>query len=448
MKNTTSTTSILTLLGLMIFMAWLPGCQVFLPQAEKDDIRQPSGEPLATSQPSGSAFQRLEVRLTGDFMNTPYDGKTRITGYGEAVGASGDTLVVGASDWNAASGSQKGVAYIYVHDGSDWVEHLQLQASNRDDGVQYDQRFGHVVAIDEDTIVVGAPGSDHPTAGDNTGAVFIFKRNGEAWEEVAILYAPEPTAHAEFGRVLTITGDTILVSNGYQSAGLYVFERVNGSWSAGMRLDQEAGLAEEWFVIALALNENWLAASFVRRTNQPGDNQESKLLLFKRSNGTWALSAEIPPEQEFPEKAWGFGSSLAMDEETLVVGASGLWEAGIQSGGAYIYSRLDDRWLLQDLLVPAVGGFWTGAGSAVDVEGDLLVIGAGGDSEGGFWMGSAFVYQHQEGVWVEQAYLTGQGPYTHGGEFGSDVSISGNTILIGSPHEFGYKVFIYEAGNP
>jgi len=95
--------------------------------------------------------------------------------FGESVGVSGDTVVVGAvnnEDPNGGSDDQRsgaGCAYVFTRDESEWTQQTKLGAADGDEGDQ----FGQSLAVDGDTAVVGAP-ADENSNGLNAGAAYVF----------------------------------------------------------------------------------------------------------------------------------------------------------------------------------------------------------------------------------------------------------------------------------
>jgi len=87
--------------------------------------------------------------------------------FGSSVAVDGDTLVVGAwiEDTVAASA---GAAYIFTRSGTTWTQQSKIQASD----VEASDFFGYSVAISGDTVVVGANGED--TVATGAGAAYIF----------------------------------------------------------------------------------------------------------------------------------------------------------------------------------------------------------------------------------------------------------------------------------
>jgi hypothetical protein len=147
--------------------------------------------------------------------------------FGDSVGVSGDTVVVGA--WNedssttgvnsppdeAASGA--GAAYLFVRTGATWSQQAYLKASNTGGG----DRFGYSVAVDGATVVVGAMAEDSSTSGINgvpnedasaAGAAYVFTRSGTTWSQQAYLKASNPQSIDLFGVSVAVSGDTVVVS--------------------------------------------------------------------------------------------------------------------------------------------------------------------------------------------------------------------------------------------
>ncbi len=68
--------------------------------------------------------------------------------FGQSVAIDGDTCVIGASGTNSYTGS----AYVFTKSGGSWSQVAELTATGGADG----NYFGQSVAIDGDTCVIGA----------------------------------------------------------------------------------------------------------------------------------------------------------------------------------------------------------------------------------------------------------------------------------------------------
>ena len=109
--------------------------------------------------------------------------------FGNAVDISVDTIVVGVVPF-----PRQGAAYVFVRNSGFWSAQQKL---TNDIGAKYDS-FGVRVAVDLNTVVVGAP---QDTIGSNSqqGSAYVFVRNGTVWSKQAKLVAGDGTAGDKFG---------------------------------------------------------------------------------------------------------------------------------------------------------------------------------------------------------------------------------------------------------
>lgn len=364
------------------------------------------------------------------------------TGYGEAVDLSRDTLVVGASDWNGFPGGQQyGSAYVYQRIGREWGRQVRLTSSDGHDGFQYDQHFGRSVAIEGDMIVVGAPDADHPTAGDNTGAVYVYRRAGDAWGEFAKLEAAEPRPHERFGNRVQIDGDTLAIA-GDQDDALYVFGWDGNAWIQQARLSFPLPPPSQSRQVSLALYADTLAAGVSSFPFEQGEN--STVFVFQRKGDSWRESARLEGKQNFGT-AVALGASPAAppgQADTLVVGADVDSSAGLYAGAVYVYRHQGEGWKEQvrltaadsmiDLPFPSNNTFF---GCSVALQGDLLLVLSRFSS-------AVYIYQRQGGSWTDQLEVIFE--YGLGEPEAWPIAIDGSTVIEGTPGEFGNSAHVFE----
>ena len=307
--------------------------------------------------------------------------------FGSSLSLSGETLAVGASgedssatgvDGNQASNAAlgAGAVYIFVCAGSSWTQQAYLKASNAGD----DDGFGSGVALFGDTLAVGAPGEYSAGTGalaeeDNSlrhaGAAYVFVRAGTTWSQQAYIKASNPDAGDDFGRSLALDDDTLVVGAlGEDSAGggtpadnsvaesgaAYVFVRSGtAGWSQEAYLKAAIPGVDDGFGSSVALVGDTLAvgapfegsAATGVNGDQSDDSRESAgaVYLFVRSGVTWTQRAYIKASN--PDAWDGFGDSLALSADTLIVGAGGEASAAtgingdqsdnsVSSGAAYV----------------------------------------------------------------------------------------------------------------
>ena len=148
--------------------------------------------------------------------------------------------------------------------------------------------------------------------------------------------------------------------------------------------------------------------------------------------GDWQLEAVLMSPKPDPDD--GFGA-CRISRDVIVVGADRVDAPEFHSGAAYVY-RYDpdgsETWNYETTLIPSDGDFGDLFGWSVSVDGDVILIGARNDENGGVpQSGSAYVFRYDGANWVEEAKLTDP----EGEEldlFGFSVSIRGNVALVGA----------------
>ena len=354
--------------------------------------------------------------------------------FGGSVAVSGDTVVVGAGgeDSNATgvngdqsdnSVSGSGAAYVFVRNGTNWSQQAYLKASNPEPG----DNFGWSVAVSGDTVVVGAVAEDSNATGVNgdqsdnsvfgAGAAYVFVRSGTNWSQQAYFKASNPGENDLFGDSVAVSGDTVVVG-----------ARLEASNASGVNGNQ---------------SDNSVFGS-------------GAVYVFVRNGTNWSQQAYLKASN--PERADGFGGSVAVSGDTVVVGAraedsnaSGVDgdqsdnSAGA-SGAAYVFVRSAGEWSQQAYLKasnPEGADFF---GSSVAVSGDTVVVGAenedsnasgvnGDQSDNSApFAGAAYVFVHNGTSWSQQAYLKASNTEAND-LFGVSVAVSGDTVVVGATGE-------------
>lgn len=166
---------------------------------------------------------------------------------------------------------------------------------------------------------------------------------------------------------------------------------------------------------------------------------------WQRSEAGWLLDAKLLPPGG--ESFTGFGQAVDIDGDFALVGARYLDLAGADSGAAFVFSRLSGAWLMDAMLVPADGAADDEFGQSVAIRGDVAVVGAAGDDDGG---GSAWVFRRVAGAWTAETKLTAAGAQA-GDAFGISVDVDAGVVVIGAPGADGVaedsgRAHVFEAG--
>jgi hypothetical protein len=359
----------------------------------------------------------------------------------------GDTLVIGASGDDVGANTNQGSAYIFVRSGNTWVQQTQLTASN---GAAYDT-FGMSVAIKGDTVVVGA-GQHDVGANTDQGSAYVFVRSGTTWSEQAILVASDGAAGDGLGRA-AISGDTVVVgANGDDASqgSAYVFVRSGTTWSEQAKLVASDGAAgDQLGNVAIDGDTAVVCAPF----DDLGTNvDQGSAYVFVRSGATWSQQEKLI-DSDGDGSDW-FGGSVAISGETVLVGAQ-LKYVGSNpgQGSTFVFVRSGTTWSQQAQLTASDGAAGDQLG-IMAIDGDTVVVGAYiKDVGGNYAQGSAYIFVRSGTNWSQQCKLTASDGAVQDG-FGYSVAISGNTVVVDSRYDdVGANIdqgsaYIYEGSTP
>jgi len=353
-----------------------------------------------TNAVTDSAGNRLPLRrwhftltetLSGQFVTYSDNPGSFIS----AMDMDGDWLIVGATQAEINGNANQGAAYLFTRDGSapgGWREVKKLTAS---DGAAGDE-FGRAVAIDGDTIIVGAPSKE--LASRNQGQVYVFARNQggpDNWGEVTRFADAVGTARF-FGLEAEIVGNTFVIMPTSVLKSAYIYRRSAAGatdWTLlkQVTLDtatQNFGAGE---AIALSADEQTLIASVPRAHTDGNQLNEGVVRIFQQDAGgpnNWGQTGQIQAS-DAAEDAY-FGSDVALAGDVLVVGSS-FYDTSQElnaTGKVYIFVRdggVAAGWReVQIIDEPETLSRVRTLGETVKVDGDLII--ATGNSD-------VYVYQ-------------------------------------------------------
>lgn len=347
--------------------------------------------------------------------------------FGGAVTLNGDTALIGAFFENEG-GSQSGSAYVFTRSGSGWSQQAKLTASDAAVG----DRFGASVALGEDSALIGAPLKDEGGLFDS-GSAYMFARSGSTWSQQQKLTASDASDASEFGSSVALDGDSALIgASGEEHAGIlsgaaYVFTRSGSSWSEQTKLTASDAAAGDLFGLSVALSAD--TALVGARWDDDDGFQSGSAYVFTRLGSIWSPQAKLTAS----DAAAGdnFGSSVALDGETSLIGAWHDSDGGSDSGSAYVFTRSGSTWNEQQKLTASDAAADHLFGSSVALAQDVALIGAHGDDDGGPNSGSAYVFTRSGSAWGEQHKLSAS-DVADNDEFGLSVALDGDTTLIGA----------------
>ena len=158
------------------------------------------------------------------FIRASNQGDYHLFGSSIAINSTGTTLVVGAPLEDQSGYNEFGSASVYQFQNNNWVKIDSLAPNVNLSRV----RFGYDVAISDsaDTIVVASNTENEiPSDSNDSGAVYIFERNGVVYELSTKLRVPNPVDYTSFGEGIAFNGagDTLVVASSEYSQLDYGF---------------------------------------------------------------------------------------------------------------------------------------------------------------------------------------------------------------------------------
>ncbi len=299
--------------------------------------------------------------------------------------------------------------------------------------------FGQAVAVSGNLAVIGTDSQDN---GPASGSAYVFDVN--TGQRVAKLLPGDGAAGDQFGAAVAIDGNTVLVGAPYDddfgpgSGSVYVFDALTGQQLA--KLVPTDGHFKDHFGSAIAL----VGTTAVIGSPDDNDNGKNSGSVYVFDTTTGKQRAKLVASDGRPQDT--FGSSLAIDGGSVLVGARYHDDLGALSGAAYLYD-LTTGLEVAKLLAPD-GSSFDLFGWSVALDGPVAAIGAPADDDSGPGEGSVYLFETSTGKYTGKVLApTSQIPT----DFGAVIALDGDTLLVGdllSSLESSYSGVVYSFDIP
>lgn len=177
----------------------------------------------------------------------------------------------------------------------------------------------------EDSAATGINGDQRDNSAGDAGAVYVFARTGDRWNQQAYIKASNTAAFDKFGFSITLSGDgnTLAIAAPFEDSA-----------TRGINGNQADNTAEN----------------------------SGAIYIFVRRGGTWSQQAYVKASNADAGDQFGWSLALSDDGATMVVGASGEGSAstGVNgneadnsadlAGAVYVFTRTGTAWLQQAYL--------------------------------------------------------------------------------------------------
>jgi hypothetical protein len=289
-----------------------------------------AGDHFAVGAPMACGPGRCEVYLrVGSGWGLDAVLTQPVGGFGYALALDGETLLVGA----CSTAPVTRAVFVHARGDAGWTLQAVLQPSSLFPFLD----FGGPLALDGDTAVVGG------LLGTRTSfraVVFVFRREGEKWSEVARLTPDGPSGPSALAD-LDLDGDWLVSSLSTRAGtGLFASERKGAGWRAFERIPVVLGgrVHKLFPECSLALADGTLAA--VTPPEYDGVEEGRRSIVLERVDPGWgpARILAAPERQDFD----GFGASMAADTRRVAIGAPYRSQQGVETGAVYVYELAPD----------------------------------------------------------------------------------------------------------
>jgi len=293
--------------------------------------------------------------------------------------------------------------------------------------------FGGAMSADSDVAIISAMGSEQ--AGPLTGMAFIARRESDGVWTLEDDLHPEPaTQLGQFGYAVAIDGQTAAVGAPFVGATegfVYIYHRgSHGAWAQEAAFTgPNMGHPVIRFGAALALQDDELFVS-----SSVDEIEHMWVFVFRRAaDGTWTLHQALQPTGDL---SIGMGSSLAVRGNRLIVGnvfsSAATFDPELtNAGAAYIFEKnAAGHWQQAALLTASDPVQLNFFGSTVAIDGDTALVGALGRSLGSLGMaGAIYTFERNAaGQWLETGILTDPQP-AQLGQLGHSMELNAGRLV-------------------
>ena len=199
-----------------------------------------------------------------------------------------------------------------------------------------------------------------------------------------------------------------------QAGGAYIFQLSPTGWAEQVKLEASDAQPSDQFGQSVAISEDYAVVGAY--AEDEGGSAAGAVYVFGRSGSSWVQQAKLTASDAEAEDVFGY--SVALHENTIIVGAYGEDTGGASAGAAYIFERSGSNWIEQAKLTATDAEADDRFGHSVSIYHDLALVGALREDAGGFNSGAAYLFKRSGTDWTQTDKFTGSDT-DEGDAFGS-----------------------------
>ncbi len=307
-----------------------------------------------------------------------------------------------------------------------------------------DDRLGAAITLTRDgsnnpILLAGAPGRDQVGAAD-TGAVYAYNFNGSFSQAQQLLPSFNNTG-MQFGAAVGASFPWLAVgAPGSGSGTLFLFQRTGNSWAQSLAYSTSGSSNGDEFgkAVAMTTTPTPRVIAGAPGFNQPGALDTGGIFILQNTGGSWTIQAALLGTNVLGGANDRLGESVAIDGTLLAAGAPG----NLSNTGYAVVGRLiANTWNFTKFNAPSQpSGIRFGQSIGVDLASSIIAVGAplfdttaldaGGAKTD---VGCVYLFSVMGGGVPQLIARLVPENTSNGMNFGSEVAISSDRVLVSAP---------------
>jgi hypothetical protein len=357
--------------------------------------------------------------------------------FGYSASIDGNSILVGAPDADIKGAQDAGAGYVYVLGENGWRQQAKLIATPYFAG----DTLGGNVALKNKFAVLGAIRRDDK--GQDAGAAVIFERQLNKWQQKQILTAPDAKPGDAFGQSVALTDQYLLIGAprsdalAKDSGAVYIYKFENDDWQLHTRLTASDGAKGDLFGISVAIDGNTVLVG--ADLNDEKAENAGAVYAFVLNDDKWTQEAKLMASDG--DNTDIFGVRVSLDKNTALISArrDDVEGIGVDAGSAYIFERKEGNWTQSLKLISPDGKADDRFGRGVAISGNTAIVSAMNHDSDASNTGALYVYKKGLNGWHFTSKITAIESVAND-KFGWNVDLSNDIAVIATPHRDGNGV--------
>ncbi|MCF2859493.1 FG-GAP repeat protein [Pseudoalteromonas sp. SMS1] len=360
----------------------------------------------------------------------PNDGKADDQ-FAFSVAIDGTTALIGAHKTDAQQIKDSGAAYIFSLKPNGWQQQAKLVANP----AYANDTVGGNVALRNQFAMLGVIKRDDK--GKDAGAVVAFKHHGESWSQTQIITAHDAKAGDAFGQSIALTERFLVIGAPHSdsphrdSGSAYVFERNKDTWQFKTKLSANDGAEGDLFGISVAIDNNTILVG--ADLHDEIAEQAGAVYAYVFDGKQWHQQAKLVAKDGADTDIFGVRVALVGDTALISARRDDIEGVGIDAGSAYVFERSNGKWSQAQKLLAPDGQADDRFARGVALTEDTALISAMHHDANGQNAGALYVFKKHLGQWHYTSKIVAPDGSPED-RFGWNIAVSDQTAIVATPH--------------